>query len=165
MGSSRKLVSAITAWVSSAPLPPRDSAASYPVALADRDPCEVLSVLAGDVDRWDISSSRPYQCEFGVWRDGDPDVVSMRLALEPKIVELVTAGAEHRVLDGADVYLDKTFCSATVFVGPPLQRRMPGGDFVDVANVVVRPAVVVDSGTGDCEPVVDVASTAAKLFM
>ena len=135
------------------------------MALAERDPCEVLSVLAGDVDRWDISSSRPYQCEFGVWRDGAPDVVSMRLALEPKIVELVTAGAEHRVLDGADVYLDKTFCSATVFVGPPLQRRMPGGDFVDVANVVVRPAVVVDSGTGDCEPVVDVASTAAKLFM
>jgi hypothetical protein len=29
------------------------------VALAERDPCEVLSVLAGDVDRWDISSSRP----------------------------------------------------------------------------------------------------------
>ena len=163
-GLTKKVVGAITAWLTSAPLPPRDSAAGYPVALAERDPCEVLSVLAGDVDRWDISSSRPYQCEFGVWRDGDPDVVSMRLALEPKIVDLVTAGAEHRFLDGADVYLDKTFCSATVFVGPPLQRRTPGGDFVDVANVVVRPAVVVDSGTGDCEPVVDVAGTAARLF-
>ena len=163
-GLAKKVAGAITGRVTGASLPPRDSAAGYPVALAERDPCEVLSVLAGDVDRWDISSSRPYQCEFGVWRDGDPDVVSMRLALEPKIVDLVTAGAEHRLLDGADVYLDKTFCSATVFVGPPLQRRMPGGEFVDVANVVVRPAVVVDSGTGDCEPVVDVAGTAARLF-
>ena len=90
-GLTKKVVGAITAWLTGAPLPPRDSAAGYPVALAERDPCEVLSVLAGDVDRWDISSSRPYQCEFGVWRDGDPEVVSMRLALEPKIVDLVTA--------------------------------------------------------------------------
>ena len=88
----------------------------------------------------------------------------MQLALEPKIVDLVTAGAEHRDRDGADVSLDQMFCSAMVFVGPPMQRRLPGGDFVDVADVVIRPAVVVDSGTGDCEPVVDVAGTAAKLF-
>jgi hypothetical protein len=51
-----------------------------------------------------------------------------------------------------------------VFVGPPLQRRTIGGSYVDVANVVVRPAVVVDSGTRDCGPVVDVAGTAATLF-
>ncbi len=161
---TNKVAGAIAGWVTGAPLPPRDAAAVYPVALAERDPCEVLSVLAGDVDHWNISSSRPYQCEFGVWRDGYPEVVSMRLSLEPKMVDLVTVGADHRVIDGADVYLDKTFCSASVFVGPPLQRRMADGDFAEIASVVVRPAVVVDSGADDCEPVVDVASTAAKLF-
>jgi hypothetical protein len=51
-----------------------------------------------------------------------------------------------------------------VVVGPPLQRRTIGGSYVDTTNVMVRPAVVVDSGTGDCQPVVDVAGTAARLF-
>jgi hypothetical protein len=48
-----------------------------------------------------------------------------------------------------------------------MQRRLAGGDFVDVANVVVRPAVVVDSGAAGCagtNAVVDVAAAAAKLY-
>jgi len=164
-GVTRKLVSAIAAAVPAAALPPRDAAAIYPVALADRDPCEVLGAVGADVDHWDIGRSTPYQCEFGIWRDGYPDVVSMRVALEPKIVDVVTEGADHRRTDaGADLYLDRTFCSAVVFVGPPMQRRLPGGDFVDVGDVVVRPAVSVDSGGGDCEPVLGVANAAAKVF-
>ena len=161
---TRKVVGAIAAGIAGAPLPPRDAAAVYPSALAERDPCEVLPAIAGELDHWDIGRSTPYRCDFAVWRDGLPAVMSMRLSLEPKIVEVVTEGTDHRTVDGTDVYLDPTFCSAVVFVGPPMQRRLPGGDFVDVDNVVVRPAVVVDSGGGDCAPVVDVAGSAAKLY-
>jgi hypothetical protein len=135
---TKKVVSAIAERVTAGPLPPRDAAAVYPIPLAERDPCEVLSALGVDVDHWDVNRTRPYQCEFGIWRDGFPDV-----------------------------YLDPTFCSAVAFVGPPMQRRLAGGDFVDVANLVVRPAVVVDSDPAGCagtSPVVEVAATAAKLY-
>jgi hypothetical protein len=135
--------------------------------LAERDPCQVLSVLGAEVDHWDVDRTQPYQCEFGIWRDGDPDVLSMRVALEPKIVDIATAGKQHRVSRGIDVYLDPTFCSAVAFGGPPMQRRLAGGDFVDVANVVVRPAVVVDSDEAGCagtNAVVDVTATAAELY-
>jgi hypothetical protein len=161
---TKKLAGAIAQWTATAPLPARDAAAVYPVALAERDPCEVLSVIAGDVDHWDITQTRPYACEFGMYKEAYPDVVSIRLALQPKIVDLTTDGREHRVADGADIYLDTTFCSAVTFVGPPLQRRLPGGDFVDVANVEVRPAVSIDAGEGNCAAALDVAATAAKLF-
>jgi hypothetical protein len=124
----------------------------------------LLSAIAGEVDNWDIGSSRPYRCDFGMWRAGLPEVVALRLTLEPKIVDIVTDGADHRTIDGADIYLDPTFCSAVSFVGPPMQRRLSGGDFVDVDNVVVRPAVVVDSGGGDCDPVLEVAAQAAHLY-
>jgi hypothetical protein len=165
---TKKIVAAIAERVSASALPARDGAAVYPSPLAERDPCEVLSVIAGDVDHWDVSRTRPYQCEFGMWRDGYPDVVSMRLSLEPKIVDIATADRQHRTSGGgADIYLDPTFCSAITFVGPPMQRRLAGGDFVDVANLVVRPAVIVDSGEAGCadtDLLVDVAGTAAKLY-
>jgi hypothetical protein len=164
---TKKVVSAIAERVTAGPLPPRDAAAVYPIPLAERDPCEVLSALGADVDHWDVNRTRPYQCEFGIWRDGYPDVLSMRVALEPKIVDITTDAKQHRVSGGTDVYLDPTFCSAVAFVGPPMQRRLAGGDFVDVANLVVRPAVVVDSDAAGCagtSPVVEVAATAAKLY-
>lgn len=162
-----RAVRAVAARVVDELLPPRDGAAVYPAALAERDPCEVLAVIAGDVDHWDVSRTRAYTCEFGVWRDGYPDVVPMRVSLEPRIVDITTEGRELRKSDGADVYVDTTFCSAVTFVGPPMQRRMAGGDFVDTSDLVIRSAVVVDSGRDGCagmDPAVEVAATAAKLY-
>jgi hypothetical protein len=165
---TRKVAAAVAQRVTTGVLPARDGASVYPTPLAERDPCEVLAPLAAEVDHWDVNRSRAYQCEFGVWRDGDTEVLSTRVALEPKIVDITTYGKQHQVRDGADIYLDPTFCSAVAFVGPTMQRRLPGGDFVDVANVVVRPAVVVDTGeagcAGDNKLVVKIAATAAKLF-
>ncbi len=162
---TQQFAAAVAVKVGTAPLPARDAAAVYPVGLAERDPCEVLSVIGDEVDSWDVNRSRPYSCEFGVWRDGDPEVVGLRLSLQPKIVDLATEGSEQRVTPGGqELYLDTTFCSATVFVGPAMQRRLAGGDFVDVENVVVRPAVTVDGGEGDCSAAVDVAGAAAELF-
>jgi hypothetical protein len=45
-----------------------------------------------------------------------------------------------------------------------MQRKLVGGDFVDGGDVVIRPAVVVDSGGKDCDVVTDVATAAAKLY-
>ncbi len=160
----KKVAHAVAERLDTAPLPARDGAAVYPTPLAERDPCEVLAPLGAEIDHWDVSRTRPYECEFGIWRDGMTDVLSTRVALEPKIVDIATAQKEHRVTGGTDVYLDTTFCSALAFVGPPMQRRLGGGDFVDVANVVVRPAVVVDSGGQNCQAVVDIAAVAAKLY-
>ncbi|CAN5463418.1 hypothetical protein BH09ACT7_BH09ACT7_31900 [soil metagenome] len=161
---TKKLVGAIAERVSAGPLPPRDAAAVYPTPLAERDPCEVLASLSRDVDHWDVNRTRPYECEFSIWRDGYPEVLSIRVALEPKIVDITTDDKDHRVTGGTDVYLDQTFCSAVAFVGPAMQRRLAGGDFVDVANVVARPAVVVDGGDTGCDAAVEIAAIAAKLY-
>jgi hypothetical protein len=45
-----------------------------------------------------------------------------------------------------------------------MQRKLLGGDFVGTGEVVIRPAVVVDSGGEHCDVVTDVAVTAAKLY-
>ncbi|CAN5505182.1 hypothetical protein BH09ACT8_BH09ACT8_16320 [soil metagenome] len=165
---TRKAAAAVAGRVTAGSLPARDGAAVYPTPLAERDPCEVLAPLASEIDHWDVNRTRAYECEFGVWRDGDAEVLSTRVALEPKIVDIATYGRQLQVRDGADIYLDPTFCSAVSFVGPPMQRRLAGGDFVDVADIVVRPAVVVDSGEAGCagenKLVVDIAAAAVKLF-
>ncbi len=162
---TKKFAAGVAETVGTAPLPPRDAAAVYPVALAERDPCEVLSAIADQVDHWDVAASRPYACEFGVWRDGDPDVVGLRVTLQPKIVGVATEGHKRlKTPDGDELYLDPRFCSATVFTGPTMQRRLAGGDFVDVENVVVRPAVTVEGGKGDCGAAVEVAGVAARVF-
>jgi hypothetical protein len=165
---TKRVAVAVAERVTAGPLPARDGVAVYPTPLAERDPCEVLAPLASEVDHWDVDRTRPYECEFGVWRDGDAEVLSTRVALEPKIVDIATYGKQLQVRDGADIYLDPTFCSALSFVGPQMQRRSAGGDFVDVADLVVRPAVVVDSGdagcAGDDKLVVEIAAKAAKLF-
>jgi hypothetical protein len=167
-GLAKKLVTAIAERATSGPLPARDGASAYPMPLAERDPCEMLAALGADVDHWDVDRTRPYECEFGIWRDGDPEVLSILVALEPKIVDIATAGKQMRSSGGVDIYLNPDFCSAVAFVGPPMQRRLAGGDFIDVANLVVRPAVVVDGGeTGGamgCDAAVEISSTAAKLY-
>jgi hypothetical protein len=161
---AQRMVRVIAERVGPDRLPARDAVAAYPVPLAERDPCEVLSVIAGDVDHWDVSRTRPYECEFGVWRDGYPAVVSMRLSLKPQIVDNATERRQRRDSGDAEIYLDTTFCSAVVLVGPPMQRRMVGGDFVNPGDVVIRPAVVIDSGGDNCEAVADVAAIAAELY-
>jgi hypothetical protein len=163
-GFVRRVVEALAQRIGPGQLPGRDAVAVYPAVLAERDPCEVLSVLAGDVDHWDISRSRPYECEFAVFRDGYPDVVSLQLALEPQIVENVVETRERRDQDGAVVYLNSTFCSAVTFVGDPMQRKRVSGDFVPLQDLEIRPAVVVESGGENCDAVVDVAGIAAKLY-
>jgi hypothetical protein len=161
---TRKVVQAIATRLASSPLPARDAVAQYPTALAERDPCQVLSALGPDVDHWDISRSRPYECDFAIFRAGFADVVPMQLSLEPQLVEVATDGRNRQDRDGIELYVDQAFCSAVAFVGAPMQRKMVGGDFVGVGNVVIRPAVVVDSGGENCDAVADVAVAAAKLY-
>lgn len=159
-----RLATAVGQAISSGALPARDGAARYSVPLAEQDPCAVLAVLSDQVERWDIAESRPYTCEFNM-RDDDGQVLRMRVRLQPKIVDIVSEDSEHRMLqDGNVLYLDGERCTATVFVGAAMQRRLAAGDFVDVDNVVVRPAVTVTGGAGDCRTAVGLAEMAPKLF-
>jgi hypothetical protein len=159
---AQRLARAIAPTVESLRLPVRDAVAVYPSALAERDPCQVLSVVAAEVERWDVTRSRPYECNFGISRGND--VVPIQVSLEPKMYDLATETREHRERDGVELLVDQTFCSAVAFVGGPMRRKLVGGDFVGTGDVVIRPAVVVDSGGGDCDVVTDVATAAAKLY-
>jgi hypothetical protein len=158
---AQRLARAIAPAVESLRLPVRDALAAYPSVLAERDPCQVLSVVA-EVQRWDIVRSRPYECNFGVSRGRD--VVPVKVSLEPKNYDLATETREHRERDGVELLVDQTFCSAVAFVGGPMRRKLLGGDFVGTGDVVIRPAVVVDSGGEHCDVVTDVATAAAKLY-
>ena len=155
---------AVAPRIESSQLPVRDAVATYPAALAERDPCQVLSVVGGEVDHWDINRTRPYECDFGIWRNGFPEVVPMQVTLEPQIVDIATDGRERRDRNGVEIYIDTAYCSAIAFVGAPMQRKLVGGDFVDAGAMVIRPAVVVDSGGQNCDAVADVAVAAAKLY-
>jgi hypothetical protein len=159
---AQRLARAIAPTLESLRLPVRDAVAVYPSALAERDPCQVLSVVAAEVERWDIARSRPYECNFGIARGND--VVPIQVSLEPKMYDLATETREHRERDGVELLVDPTFCSTVAFVGAPMQRKLVGGDFVGTGEVVIRPAVVVDSGGPHCDVVTDVATAAAKLY-
>jgi hypothetical protein len=161
-GFAQRLVRAVAPRLESLRLPVRDALATYPVALAERDPCQVLSVLGGEVDRWDIGRSRPYECNFAVKRRGD--VVAVQVSLEPQLFDMTTETRERRDQEGVEIFVDQTYCSAVAFLGPQMQRKLLGGDFVGAGEVVIRPAVVVDSGGEHCEIVADVATAAAKLY-
>jgi len=156
------LARAIAQAVESTRLPVRDAVAVYPSALAERDPCQVLSVVAAEVERWDVIRSRPYECNFGISRG--KDVVPIQVSLEPKMYDLATETREYRERDGVELLIDPTYCSAVAFVGAPMQRKLLGGDFVGTGEVVIRPAVVVDSGGDQCDVVTEVATAAAKLY-
>jgi hypothetical protein len=159
---AQRLARAIAPTVESLRLPVRDAVAFYPSALAERDPCQVLSVVAAEVERWDVTRSRPYKCNFGISRGND--VVPIQVSLEPKMYDLATETREHRERNGVELLVDQTFCSTIAFVGAPMQRKLVGGDFVGTGQIVIRPAVVVDSGGEHCDVVTDVATAAAKLY-
>lgn len=159
---AQRLVRAIAPTVESLRLPVRDAVAVYPNALAEKDPCQVLSVVSAEVERWDVTRSRPYECHFGISRGSD--VVSMQVSLQPKMYDLASETREHRERDGVELLVDPIFCSAVAFVGGPMQRKLVGGDFVGTGEVVIRPAVVAVSGGNHCDLVTDVATAAAKLY-
>jgi hypothetical protein len=141
---TRRIADALTARLATKSLPPRDAVAIYPSRLADRDPCEVLA-RRDDVAGWNVRGSEPYRCRFSLRRDGHD--VGLTLRLQPQVVD---AGAGS--------------CSAVSFVDAPMQRRVLGIGYVDPADVVIRPAVVVDSDGPDCNVATDVATAAAKLY-
>jgi hypothetical protein len=148
----KRIGDGLAARIATEPLPPRDAAALYPARLADRDPCEVLSVLSG-ITAWDVAGSGPYRCRFAL--DGN----GLQVRLQPRFADD-----------------DRTECTAFAFVDPRIQRRVIGDGYVDTGDVVIRPAVVVEDTDGnDCggdEPparransgVADVAALAGKLF-
>lgn len=161
---AQRLARAIAPRIESLQLPIRDAVATYPAALAERDRFQVLSVVGAEVDHRDINRSRPYECDFGLWRSGYDGVVPMQVTLEPQLFDMATETRERRERDGVELFIDETCCSAVAFLGSPMQRKLFGGDFVDTGDVVIRPAVVVDSRGGQCEVAADVATAAAKLY-
>jgi len=161
---AQALVRAIAPRLESLQLPVRDAVATYPSAVAERDPCEVMSVLGADIDGWDITRSRPYECSFGIFRSGFRDIVPIQVSLKPQVYDEATETRARRETDGVEIFVDKTYCSAVAFVGAPMLRKLVGGDYVDAGDVVIRPAVVVDSGGEHCDVVTDVAMAAAKLY-
>ena len=114
------------------------------------------------LDRWDVPESQPYRCRFTVSRDGR--TLDFQVRLYPQLVDAATEG--HQRLDQPDVevYLDPVFCSAVAFVDEKMQRKVIGRGYADLANVEIRPAVVVDAAEHDCDAVTDVATKAARLY-
>jgi hypothetical protein len=163
-GLAQRIALAVAERVTTRPLPARDALAAYPYALAERDPCEAMTVVGADVDHWDTGTQQPYECRFSVRRPGSEDALALRVQLQPQLVDAATEGLERREQDGVAVYLDRRFCSALSFVGAPMQRRLARGGYVSVRNLVIRPAVVVDTSGGDCENAAGIAGRAAKLY-
>jgi hypothetical protein len=161
-GFAQRLARAIAPTVESLRLPVRDGASVYPDALAERDPCQVLSVLGAEVKRWDIARSRPYDCTFGIVRGNE--IVPIQVSLQPKNYDVASETRQLRERDGVELLVDPAYCSAVAFVGAPMQRRLLGGDFVGTGDFVIRPAVLVDSGGEHCDVVTDLAVAAAKLY-
>ena len=160
-----RVAGALTRRLSTAPLPMRDALASYPVALAERDPCEVLGVLGGQVHSWDIGDGGPYGCRFSVWQPASNDAFTVQVKLQPQLVGTATDDRQRRVRNGVEIYVDTSYCSALSFVGSRMLRKMSGGGYTEIPGTEIRPAVVVDgTGGGDCEAVVDIAARTAKLY-
>jgi hypothetical protein len=159
---AQRLARAIAPAVESPWLPVRDAVAVYPSPLAERDPCQVLSVVAAEVERWDVTRSRPYNCNFGISRGND--VVPIQVSLQPKMYDISTETRQQRNRDGVALFIDLHYCSAVAFVGTPMRRKLLGGDFVGTGEIVIRPAIVVESGGAHCDVVTDVATAAAKLY-
>jgi hypothetical protein len=159
---AQRLARAVASTVASLRLPARDAVASYPSALAERDPCQVLSVLGAGATGWDITRSRPYECHFAVSRGRD--VVPVQVSLGPKMFDMATETRQRSEHDGVDLLVDPVYCSAVAYVGGPMQRKHLGGDYVDTGEIVIRPAVVVDGGGTHCDVVADVATAAARLY-
>jgi len=154
---TKPIATALATRLDSGTLPPRDAAASYLVRLAERDPCEVVSALAGQVADWKVRDSQAYHCQFTM-RDTVLDV-----GLRPQIVG--TQGVQRIDAAGTEAYLDPASCSAVAFVDAPMQHRLADGRYVDVADTVARPSVTVDDVAGhDCDAAADVVVQAAMLY-
>jgi hypothetical protein len=158
---TQRLVRAIAPRVESLRLPVRDAVATYPAAIAERDPCQVLSVLGAEVDDWDVASL-PYECDFSLKRHGD--VVPIHMSLKPRLYDMTTEIHDRRGRDGVEIFVDDMACTALAFLGAPMRRKLFGGDFVGTGEVVIRPAVAVDGGGQHCDVVADVAAAAARLY-
>ncbi|MBI3225084.1 MAG: hypothetical protein HYZ39_08500 [Mycolicibacterium cosmeticum] len=137
--------------------PIRDGVSAYPVALAERDPCEILQVMPGA--RWDVGATRPHLCAVTL-----TDGTAVRLTLAPQLFEPDTDTRSQHSRDGVDVFVDTQFCAASVFVGAPMRRKMLGGDYQRPSDVVIRPSVMVESVPARCDTVGDIAVAAGKLF-
>jgi hypothetical protein len=86
------------------------------------------------------------------------------VALQPQLFDPVTDTRARRTRDDVNVFVDTSACSATAYVGPPMQRKLLGGDYVRSADVEIRPAVTVGSTTPHCDIVPGDTVSAAKLF-
>jgi hypothetical protein len=158
---TQRLVRALAPRVQSLQLPVRDAVGTYPAALAERDPCQVQSVLRAEVDDWNVASM-PYECDFSLKRHGD--VALIHVSLEPQLYDMTTEVRDRRDHEGFEIFVDDMACTAVAFLGGRMQRKLFGGDFVSTGEVVIRPAVAVDGGGEHCDVVVDVATAAAKLY-
>ena len=161
---ARRIAATLAAQLATSPLPLRDGLATYSPPLAERDPCEVLAVLSDDVDGWDIVDSQPYECLFSVSGFGNSDPASLRVRLAPQVVDDAEERDQRREQAGIELYVNPLSCSVTSFVGAPLQRDVVGGGQAAPLDVVVRPAVVVDGDTNDCNIFSDVAVRAVPLY-
>jgi hypothetical protein len=159
---ARRTTTALAEWLTSRPPPPRDGAAAYPIRLAEQDPCAVLTVIGGEIARWDIERGTPFQCVFEVERGAQ--AMTVQVSLAPKVGNMVIDGRERREIDGILVYLDRAFCSAESIVGPQMQRRLAAGGYEDPPDTVIVPTVTVDSGSADCDTVARITASAAKLY-
>ena len=152
-----KVVHAIEPRLASLQLPIRDAVGAYPAPLAERDPCQAQTALKAAT--WNVRDSRPYACALALG-DGTP----VRVTLQPQLFDIETETRALRSRDGVDVYVDTAGCAATAFVGPQMQRKFLGGDYIRSADVVIRPAVTVGSASPHCDIATDGAVSAAKLF-
>lgn len=159
----QRLVRALAPRLAAVRVPLRDALATYPARVAEHDPCHVLAALRDQVGYWDVGHSRPYECHFVLQRLGF-DATPVTVALEPQAYDLSTETRSRLDHDGVEVFVDRGSCTAATFVGPPLRRKLVGGDFVATGAVVIRPAVVVDAGPARCDAAVDVAAAAAKFY-
>ncbi|GAS99531.1 uncharacterized protein RMCC_6496 [Mycolicibacterium canariasense] len=137
--------------------PIRDGVGVYPVRLAERDPCEIVPTLSSA--RWDIGASRAHMCALTL-----TDGTAIRLTLQPQLFEPESDNRLRQSRDGVVAFVDTQLCAASVFLGPPMLRKLLGGDYLQPGDVVIRPAVTVESTPPRCGTVTGIAVAAAKLF-
>ena len=162
---AQRLARAIAPTVESLRLPVRDGAAVYPDALAERDPCQVLSVLGTEVKRWDVARSRPYDCTFGIMRG--KEALSVRYSCPCSRRTTTWRPRAGSTANATVSSCSSTRCTARRWRSSVLRCSAGGsaaGFFVGTGEVVIRPAVVVASGGEHCDVVTDLAVAAAKLY-
>jgi hypothetical protein len=159
----KRLVQALAPGVAALRVPLRDAVGVYPLEVAEHDPCEVLGALSGRIGSWDVERTRPYRCNFALRRNGLADS-SVQVALEPQLYDTSTETRTRVDRGGTELFVAQGSCTTAAFVGPPLRRKLVGGDYVAPRAVVFRPAVVVDAGPEACDEAADVAAAAAKFF-